>query len=174
MTDVHQPERVYLVRKQGEKIVLGELVDHRWADETTDVEQACVYIALVNSGGEIYIQHRAGTKRLLPNRKTISASGHVDPGETFEQAAVREIAEELGIELNESDLRPFGSFTGLPHCGPVYEVRSDAPPRPNQEELDARQSGFVTVEELKRLLRRPDLFTPSGARALAIWMAARK
>jgi len=174
MTDVYRPDRVYLVRKQGGGILLGELVDHRCADETPDVEQACVYIALVNSGGEIYIQHRAGTKRLLPDRKTISASGHVDPGETFEQAAVREVGEELGIDLGESDLRPLGFFTGLPHCGPVYEVRSDASPRPNPEELDARRSGFVTVEELERLLRNPDSFTPSGARALAIWMAVRK
>jgi 8-oxo-dGTP pyrophosphatase MutT (NUDIX family) len=174
MTEIYRPDRVYLVRKRGDEVSLGELVDHAWADETPGVEQACVYVALVNSRGRIYIQYRSATKRLLPNRKTISVSGHVDPGETFERAAVREVAEELGIELNESDLRPLGSFTGLPHCGLVYEVRSDASPRPSPAELDARQSGFVTAAELKRLLLKPDSFTPSGARALTIWMATRK
>ncbi|MGE5295247.1 MAG: NUDIX hydrolase [Solirubrobacterales bacterium] len=174
MTQIFEPERVYLLRKQGSGLSLGELVDHTWADERPELEQACVYIALVNSAGEIYIQHRAATKRLWSNRKTISASGHVDPGETFEQAAVREAREELGIGLSEDGLRLIGSFTGLPHCGPVYEVRSDATPKPNPTELDARRSGFVVVAELGRWLSEPDLFTPSGARALSLWMANRK
>lgn len=173
MAHIYEPEFVYLVQEQGNGVSLGELVDHKWAEETPGVEQGCVYVAVVNSGGEIYIQHRAGTKRLWPNRKTISVSGHVDPGETFEQAVVRETREELGIALSESDLRPLGSFTGLSHCGRVYEVRSDAPPRPGPAELDVRRSGFVTVAELGRLLSEPDLFTPSGARALSVWMAGR-
>jgi 8-oxo-dGTP pyrophosphatase MutT (NUDIX family) len=174
MTRVYEPELVYLVRKHGQDISLGELVDHKWADGTPGVEQACVYVALVNAGGEVYIQHRARTKRLWPDRKTISASGHVDPGETFEQAAVREVGEELGIELREGDLRLLGAFTGLAHCGPVYETRSDATPKPGSEELDARRSGFVPVAELVRLLSEPELFTPSGVRALEIWLAGRK
>ena len=174
MGKTYEPEQVYLLLRQGDDVSLGELVDHEYADETPGVEQACVYVALVNSGGEIYVQHRAKTKRLWPDRETISASGHVDPGETFEQAAVREVREELGIELSESDLRRLGSFTGLSHCGPVFEVRSDRRPEPGPQELDAAQSRFVSVQELRRLLAEPDSFTPSGARALGIWLAARR
>lgn len=173
MDKTYEPEQVYLLRKQGDCVSLGEPVDHKWADETPGVEQACVYVALVNSAGEVYVQHRAATKRLWPDRKTISASGHVDPGETFEQAAVREVSEELGIELRANDLRPVGSFTGMAHCGPVYEVWSDLPPRPAPKELDVQRSGFVPVRELGRLLSEPDGFTPSGARALRIWLAGR-
>jgi isopentenyldiphosphate isomerase len=171
MDHVYVPERVYLIRKEEKGVALGELVDHKWAEETPGAEQACVYIALINSKGEIYLQHRAVTKRLWPDRKTISASGHVDPGETFEQAAVREVTEELGVGLRESDLRLLGSFTGLSHCGPVYEAGSDAAPKPSRAELDVRQSGFVSVAELGRWLSEPDLFTPSGARALQLWLA---
>ena len=170
---MYEPERVYLLLRQGERVLLDGLVDHKWADETPGVEQACVYVALVNSAGEIYIQHRAKTKRLWPDRKTISASGHVDPGESFEQAAVREVREELGIELSESDLRLLGWFTGLAHCGPVYEGRSDLPPRPEPRELDVNRSAFAGAAELRRLLADPDLFTPSGVRALEIWLASR-
>lgn len=174
MTRVYDPQNVYLVRKHGDGVVLGELVDHRWAEETPGVEQACVYVALINRDGAIYIQHRSPAKRLWPGRKTISVSGHVDPGETFEQAAVREVGEELGIELSESDLRPLGSFTGLSHCGRVYEATSDAPPRPGPAELDVERSGFLPVWQLQHLMSDSDLFTPSGMQALAIWMAARK
>jgi len=174
MAGVYDPPKVYLVRRQGDGVVLGELVDHRWAEETPGAEQACVYIALVNRDGAIYVQHRSVAKRLWPGCKTISVSGHVDPDETFEEAAVREVDEELGIELGESDLRLLGSFTGLSHCGRVYEMRSDATPRPRPEELDVERSGFVTTSQLQRLMSNPDLFTPSGVRSLGIWMAAHK
>lgn len=170
MTRVYDPQNVYRVRKEDDDVLLGEVVDHKWAEETPGVEQACVYVALVNPAGEIYIQHRSAAKRLWPDRKTISVSGHVDPGETFEQAAVREVREELGIELAEGNLRPLGSFTGLPHCGRVYEVRSDASPMPRPAELDVEKSGFLPVSQVRRWMSDPDLFTPSGMRALAIWM----
>jgi isopentenyldiphosphate isomerase len=173
MQSMYEPARVYLLRRDGDGVSLGELVEHEWAEETPGVEQACVYVALINSDGEIYIQHRAKTKRLWPDRKTISASGHVDPGEMFEEAAVREVREELGIELDPSDLRLLGSFTGLSHCGPVFEVRNDRRPEPQPQELDVEKSRFVSVEELHRLLAKPDSFTPSGARALGIWLVAR-
>ncbi|OHB67839.1 MAG: hypothetical protein A2Y76_14100 [Planctomycetes bacterium RBG_13_60_9] len=171
---MYEPVRVYLLRREGDGVSLGELVEHKYADETAGVQQACVYVALVNSTGEIYIQHRAGSKRLWPDRKTISASGHVDPGETFEQAAVREVEEELGVTLDVRDLRLVGSFTGLSHCGPVYAVRSSRTPRPSAKELNVEKSGFLPVSQLERLLTDPDLFTPSGNRALQVWLAGRR
>jgi len=174
MTGTYEPEKVYLLRKVDGGVSMGDLVDHRYADETVGVEQACVYIALVDPTGRIYIQHRAASKRLWPGRKTISASGHVDPGETFAQAAVREVREELGIELSEEDLHPVGFFTGLSHGGPVYEARSGRPPRPNPQELDADRSRFLSLSEVRKLLADPDAFTPAGARALQVWLAGHR
>jgi isopentenyl-diphosphate delta-isomerase len=172
--DRYDPQRVYLLQKDGDKVFLGDLVDHQYAEETPGLEQACVYVAVVNAAGEIYIQHRARTKRLWPQRKTISASGHVDPGETFEQAAVREVKEELGIELNVRDLHLIGWFTGVSHGGPVHEARSDETPIPNPGELDVERSGFLRVVELERLLVDSGLFTPSGHLALGVWLSANR
>jgi isopentenyldiphosphate isomerase len=160
------------LQKDGDKVFLGDLVAHESADKTAGLEQACVYVAVVNSAGEIYIQHRARTKRLWPHRKTISASGHVDLGETFEQAAVREVKEELGMELDVRDLHLIGWFTGVSHCGPVFETHGAATPIPNPEELDVDKSGFVRVPELQRLLADPGLFTPAGSLALGVWLSA--
>ncbi len=174
MAGTYEPERVYLLRRETDRVSLGELVDHRCADETAGIEQACVYIALVDGAGRVYIQHRAATKRLWPERKTISASGHVDPGETFEQAAVREVEEELGIRLDPQDLRPVGFFTGLSHGGPVYEVRCDESPKPNPRELDPEQGHFLSEREIERMLTDPNAFTPAGARALRVWLADRR
>ncbi len=174
MAGAYEPERVYLLRRETDRVALGEFVDHRYADEDPDIEQACVYIALVDGAGRVYIQHRAATKRLWPDRKTISASGHVDPGETFEQAAVREVEEELGIRLSPDDLRPVGFFTGLSHGGRVYEVRSEESPKPNPQELDPEQSRFLSERKVEEMLADPDGFTPAGARALRVWLAHRR
>jgi 8-oxo-dGTP pyrophosphatase MutT (NUDIX family) len=174
MAGAYEPERVYLLRRETDRVALGELVDHQYADETPVVEQACVYVALVDGAGRVYIQHRAATKRLWPDRKTISASGHVDPGETFEQAAVREVEEELGLRLSQDDLRPVGFFTGLSHGGPVYEVRCDQIPTPDPRELDPERSRFLCDREVEGMLTDPHAFTPAGARALRIWLADRR
>ncbi len=64
---------------------------------------AVVY--LVNDKGEILVQER------LSGRLDHSVGGHVDPGETYELAALRELKEELGIENRE--LKEASSGIGL-------------------------------------------------------------
>lgn len=166
----YQPDKVYLLRTNGNEVSLGELVDHKVAEQNCDMQQACVYVALVNSSGKVYSQCRASTKHLNPNLKTISASGHVDPGETFQQAALRELEEELGIKLSHKDIHLVGSFKEGTHCGPVYECRSDQAPKPNSDELDIKRSRFYSVAEVRLLLKCNVLFSPSGSHALKTWL----
>lgn len=48
--------------------------------------------------GEIYVHRRADTKDIWPGRHDCAAGGVLQAGEDPYQAAVRELAEELGIE----------------------------------------------------------------------------
>lgn len=48
-------------------------------------------------GKQVYLQRRAMTKSFLPGYFCTSAGGHVRSGETYIQAARRELREELGI-----------------------------------------------------------------------------
>ena len=56
-----------------------------------------VGIVVLNSRGEVLIHRRAEGKDVWPGLWDMAAGGVVAPGETFEEAAARELAEELGV-----------------------------------------------------------------------------
>jgi len=53
-----------------------------------------------NSMGELFLQRRSSNKDTYPNTWDQSAGGHVDEGETYEEAARRELKEELGVNTH--------------------------------------------------------------------------
>lgn len=61
-----------------------------------------VHILVFNSQEQVLLQQRSLTKDTSPGKWTTSCSGHVDSGETYDSAAVRELAEELNITLPDS------------------------------------------------------------------------
>ena len=56
-----------------------------------------VAILCRNRAGEIYVHRRSATKDLFPSLYDMFTSGVVGAGETYAAAAMRELAEELGI-----------------------------------------------------------------------------
>lgn len=64
---------------------------------------------LVFRGDKLLILNRVGEKGVVSNDWCIPG-GHVDPGETFLQAAKRELFEETGIDMSESLLIPVGKY----------------------------------------------------------------
>ncbi|HST29679.1 MAG TPA: 16S rRNA (adenine(1518)-N(6)/adenine(1519)-N(6))-dimethyltransferase RsmA [Chthoniobacterales bacterium] len=57
-----------------------------------------VHLLIFNPTGEVFLQFRSPSKDRHPLRWDSSAAGHVDSGEDYDQTAVRELREELGIE----------------------------------------------------------------------------
>lgn len=68
-----------------------------------------VHVWFVNSHGELLIQRRSKMLISSPNKWDISAAGHVSEGDNSEVAALREIEEEIGIQLKGSLLQRLGS-----------------------------------------------------------------
>lgn len=64
---------------------------------------------LVFRGDKLLILNRVGERGAVSNDWCIPG-GHVDPGETFLQAAKRELFEETGIDMSESLLIPVGKY----------------------------------------------------------------
>lgn len=67
-----------------------------------------VQVLVFNAAGKLLLQRRSQRKDLFPGYYCASASGHVDRGEEYASAALREAYEELGITLPASDLALIG------------------------------------------------------------------
>jgi len=60
-----------------------------------------VHVFVVNSRGEYYLQRRSPYKKVQPDKWDTSVGGHIPAGETYEQGALRELREELGVDLDD-------------------------------------------------------------------------
>jgi len=68
------------------------------------------HIWLYTKDGQILLQQRAASKVICPLLWDVSVAGHIDAGETLESGSVREIKEEIGLSIFESDLQKIGVF----------------------------------------------------------------
>ncbi len=68
------------------------------------------HLWIVNCKNQILLQKRSAKIINKPNLWHISSSGHVDSGEDSLDAIMREAKEEIGIELNPTDLILIKSF----------------------------------------------------------------
>jgi len=57
-----------------------------------------VHVLVFNPKGELFLQKRSPVKDMHPGKWDTSVGGHVNAGESYEFAALREMREELGIQ----------------------------------------------------------------------------
>ncbi|RDY62025.1 NUDIX domain-containing protein [Flagellimonas nanhaiensis] len=69
-----------------------------------------VHVWFYTEQGEILIQQRGKDKATHPLLWDVSVAGHVSSGEKIETAAVREVEEEIGLDITEDDLERIGTF----------------------------------------------------------------
>lgn len=84
--------------------------------------QSIIACAFVHQDGKLLIAKRAATKKFLPDKYEL-LGGHVEFGETLEQCIVREIQEELHIDVIVED--PFYAFTYLSDENTIHNVEVD-------------------------------------------------
>ena len=93
-------ELLDIVDKNG--AFTGEIVERKKAQELGLLHWE-VIIVVINEKKQILLQKRSANKKYFPNKWAL-CSGLVISGESCDEAAVRELKEELGVEFQISDL----------------------------------------------------------------------
>lgn len=154
-------ERNQLIASAPRRIMRARRLIHR-----------ATYVLVFNGRGELYVQQRTLSKDVCPGYWDPAAGGVVQAGESYEESARRELAEELGIRdvaMNE-------------HCdfyfederarawGRVFSCVYDGELVLQPEEVASVR--LMTVEQVLAALAGGERFTPDSLEALRRYQAA--
>lgn len=138
-----------------EDVVVG--VAPRWRMRAERLRHRATYVIVQRSDGAVLVHRRAEDKDLWPGRWDLCVGGVVTAGESYDSAARRELAEEVGIDqpasleavghgaYEDDDVAMWGQVYRAVHDGPlaftdgeVVEARWIAP---------GELAGFVATHE---------------------------
>ena len=136
-----------------------------------NLRHRAVHILLFNRSGELFLQKRSRWKDRHPRLWDSSAAGHVDAGEDYDEAANRELREELGVaaELIRVAKLPASEKTGQEFIW-LYRARHDGPFELARSEIECGEF-FPTDVVSDWVKARPDDFAPGF---MECWQAFRE
>lgn len=129
----------------------------------TQLLHRSIHVFVFNAEGKLYLQKRSLTKDSSPGKWVSSCSGHVDSGESYDMAALRELGEELGL-FEPTDFLPVYKEPACDQTGQefvwVYECKAEGPFVLDPEE--SSEGRWIDLDELDEWLRSgPDDFARS-------------
>lgn len=123
------------------------------------------HVWIVNSKKELLCHRRADCKRVFPGFWDIIIGGHLDAGESYEAAALREVEEEVGLVLSKDDLVLIGKWKGAPNeTEPRIREFSTSyaafyggdPGALKADPGEISELKFMPIEELRAIARDPE------------------
>ncbi len=134
-----------------------------------NLRHRAVHILIFNATGEVLLQKRSAWKDRHPLRWDSSAAGHVEGDETYDETAMRELKEELGVSVH---LQVMGKILASEKTGQefitVYKAECDGPFRFPPEEIKALK--FFPVEIVERwVVNKPEDFAPGFLECWRLW-----
>lgn len=119
-----------------------------------------VHLHVFNSNGDVYLQKRPDWKDIQPGKWDTAVGGHIDYGETPEEALLREVREELGITDFKPEKVDKYAFESSRERELVYVHRTtyDGEIRPSTKELDGGR--FWKMQEIRNAMGK-GVLTPN-------------
>ena len=117
------------------------------------------HVLVFDSSGELFLQKRGVKKDVQPGKWDTSVGGHVEAGEAYEDAAFREMREELGIEGTKIEFmyKYLHRNEYESEYVSTYRCVWNGPIEIQPEEIDAGR--FWSLEKIRK--SDPSLFTPN-------------
>lgn len=115
-----------------------------------------VCAVIVNEKNECLIQKRASCKKQKPNMWGLTA-GHVDAGEEEQNALVREIKEEIGIEVSKNrfefiDIEKVNEDKNACYCYYYYIKIKEKIEEMTMQENEVSDLKYITIDELEHII----------------------
>ncbi|MFI6964336.1 NUDIX hydrolase [Streptomyces sp. NPDC050255] len=150
--------------------VLGAVVSRRQAVREGWLHRVAVTVCR-DERGRILVHRRSEQLSRFPGLHEVMVGGAVDVGESYEQAAARELAEELGIRVLPRLLFTFLNRSGMsPHWLGVHEAV--VPDTLAADPDEVAWHGLLTETELRSALLEWR-FTPDSHEAFSRYLAFR-
>jgi isopentenyldiphosphate isomerase len=113
-----------------------------------------VHVFVIASDGRILVQRRSREKDYYPGYYDISVGAQVQSGESYEEAAARELMEELGCHTGPlSELGKYNAYSDRQREKRMVFVHDcDGPFRPDPAEVESIE--FLTPDEVAQLMER--------------------
>ena len=119
-----------------------------------------VHLHILNNNGDLYLQKRSMRKDIQPGKWDTAVGGHIDYGESVEEALRREVREELGV----TDFSPIKITSYIFESAIEKELVNtfrtvyNGPFNPDPEELDGGR--FWAIDEILESIGK-GIFTPN-------------
>lgn len=153
-------EEIFDVVNEGDEVIGRQT---RREVHRTGLRHRAVHVLVFNSRGEVFLQKRSLAKDSSPGLWDSSASGHLDCGEDYDACAVRELREEIGLEVTACPKRLFKvdacAGTGQEFVW-LYQCSSDGPFVLQPEEIE-RGDWFAPERVTKWVEANPEEFAPA-------------
>lgn len=127
-----------------------------------------VHVLLFNSEGKLGLQLRSESAHYLPGHWSSAAGGHVQTGEDYLSAAVRECGEELGVNLPIEEIKKY-VYTDQKLCKHtvLFKTVYDGPFQTNPAEVQGIE--FFSLKEIDDMIAGGDKIHPELIAALRIF-----
>lgn len=110
---------------------------------------------VVNSKGQLWIPRRSKIKKIFPLCLDMSVGGHVESGESYDEAFMRETQEELNLNINDVHWESIAYLTpqkdGVSAFMKIYLIKSDRTPQYNKN--DFLEFFWILPDELAKRIK---------------------
>lgn len=139
IVDIHENVIGKIARKDSGRVASEKLGYIRVTD-----------LFLVNRAGKIWVPIRTADKVIAPSGYDFSVGGHVESGDDYMQTLIREVKEEINMDINEKDVEFISNITyeDRSYKQNLYLLRTDVTPTFNLNDFTSAE--WLTPAELIR------------------------
>ena len=133
----------------------------------------CVQVFVFDAAGKLLVCKRPTIKKGYPGMWASSAMGRVRRGESYEDAARREVKEELGIDIRLTRATKFSVMDGMNRVfQEIYAGATQVSIHPDKTEISEWK--FIDLRDLKtEMVLQQNKYAPPFVEAIRAYMKAK-